>query len=328
MNCVLLLGAGFTRNWGGWLAVEAFEYLLGCPETVGDPRLRDLLWKHQTVGGFEDALAELQLAFLQDPRRNERPLTAFQNAVTRMFDDMNRAFFAGGNWDPDNAITRTLLTKCDAIFTLNQDVFLEQHYLNDNIALIGARGWAGPQIPGMRRVPAQDVIHANSWARSTWVPLPDNEFRVDARLQPFFKLHGSSNWPDPNGRRLLVMGGGKAIEINQSPILKWYAEEFSEYLSQPNTRLMVIGYGFRDEHINDTIKRGVDRGLRMFIISPEGAEVAMKLNPTRRAGGIAAPTELEAVLQQALIGASRRQLREIFRSDIVEYDKVTRFFAE
>jgi hypothetical protein len=25
----LLTGAGFSRNWGGWLANEAFEYLLG-----------------------------------------------------------------------------------------------------------------------------------------------------------------------------------------------------------------------------------------------------------------------------------------------------------
>ena len=28
----LLTGAGFSRNWGGWLANEAFEYLLGVPE--------------------------------------------------------------------------------------------------------------------------------------------------------------------------------------------------------------------------------------------------------------------------------------------------------
>jgi len=25
----LLTGAGFSRNWGGWLVNEAFEYLLG-----------------------------------------------------------------------------------------------------------------------------------------------------------------------------------------------------------------------------------------------------------------------------------------------------------
>jgi len=33
-NYLLLLGAGFSRNWGGWLASEAFEYLLGSPEMM------------------------------------------------------------------------------------------------------------------------------------------------------------------------------------------------------------------------------------------------------------------------------------------------------
>jgi hypothetical protein len=37
---VPLLVAAFSRNWGGWLASEAFEYLLGRPE-IDDP-LRQL----------------------------------------------------------------------------------------------------------------------------------------------------------------------------------------------------------------------------------------------------------------------------------------------
>jgi hypothetical protein len=32
MTYILLTGAGFSCNWGGWLADEAFEYLLGCAE--------------------------------------------------------------------------------------------------------------------------------------------------------------------------------------------------------------------------------------------------------------------------------------------------------
>ncbi len=35
---ILLLGAGFSRNWGGWPASEAFEYLLGCPQVDEDIR--------------------------------------------------------------------------------------------------------------------------------------------------------------------------------------------------------------------------------------------------------------------------------------------------
>ena len=55
---ILLTGAGFTRNWGGWLADEAFEYLLGHPRI--DDGLRKLLWKHKD-GGFEAAVEEQRI---------------------------------------------------------------------------------------------------------------------------------------------------------------------------------------------------------------------------------------------------------------------------
>jgi hypothetical protein len=55
----LLIGAAFSRNWGGWLASEAFEYLLGDPTVVANAELRALLWRHQATGGFEAAFEKL-----------------------------------------------------------------------------------------------------------------------------------------------------------------------------------------------------------------------------------------------------------------------------
>jgi hypothetical protein len=52
----LLLGAGFSRNWGGWLANEAFEYLLSYNLS---PSVRQTLIDNRT-DGFEGALAVLQ----------------------------------------------------------------------------------------------------------------------------------------------------------------------------------------------------------------------------------------------------------------------------
>lgn len=60
MNHLLLLGAGFSRNWGGWLANEVFEYLLGCEQIQQDDYLKTLLWKSRNTGGFEKALSEVQ----------------------------------------------------------------------------------------------------------------------------------------------------------------------------------------------------------------------------------------------------------------------------
>jgi hypothetical protein len=45
---ILLTGAGFSHNWGGYLAKEAFDYLLGVTET--DEDLRRILWADQAKG--------------------------------------------------------------------------------------------------------------------------------------------------------------------------------------------------------------------------------------------------------------------------------------
>jgi hypothetical protein len=74
MTFVLLTGAGFSRNWGGWLATETFEYLLGCSEV--DANLRHLLWTSKRNGtGFEDALAHLQEEYQRQRNfQTEKPL--------------------------------------------------------------------------------------------------------------------------------------------------------------------------------------------------------------------------------------------------------------
>jgi hypothetical protein len=65
MRYVALLGAGFSRNWGGWLASEAFEYLLGCRKL--DPQTKGLLWAQRNLGGFEATLADLQSTHAEHP---------------------------------------------------------------------------------------------------------------------------------------------------------------------------------------------------------------------------------------------------------------------
>jgi hypothetical protein len=65
---ILLTGAGFSYNWGGYLAKEAFDYLLGVTEPDDD--LRRLLWAHQVKGwGFEITLAVSE----RNTRRTIRP---------------------------------------------------------------------------------------------------------------------------------------------------------------------------------------------------------------------------------------------------------------
>lgn len=325
----MLLGAGFSRNWGGWLASEAFEYLIGCPEIIANSHVRQLLWQCKDNGGFEAALAEVQHAWLQNPKENLPHLNVLQAAIERMFFDMNTAFLDHSDLEFQNSQARMLrraMVHFDAIFTLNQDLLLEHRYLNDNIALTIPGRWNGFQLPGLTPRTSRYFPHATSIANRDWIPVEPAGFRVAPQLQPYFKLHGSCNWIHPSGNPLLVMGGNKEREIRLHPILDWYHHQFDEYLARPSSRLLVVGYGFRDEHINRAITLAVERhGLQMFIIDPSGADLAWKLNKTRDRGLIAAGTPLEELFKASVIGASRRSLRDIFGGDSVEHAKVMRF---
>jgi SIR2-like domain len=324
-NYILLTGAGFSRNWGGWLADEAFEYLISCHQIDGGGigGIRDLLWSYKPRGGFEAALAFLQEQFKQNPgsQTDEQQVTRLESALLQMFGDMDKAFAAIPNFEFHNQVQfliRTCFVRFDAIFTLNQDLLMERHYLNGNIALSSQRSWTGWQIPGMQPLP---VTAPNEIPRRSPDP---RRFVVEKNLQPFFKLHGSSNWIDTSkGRHLLVMGGNKLEAIKQHPILEWNSHRFREYLSQPDTRLMVIGYSFRDDHINSIIGKAVDdTGLHLFIIDPRGVDVLDK----NRGAPIYIADNFFLKLQPQLIGASRRLLSQIFGGDLVEHGKVMRFF--
>ncbi len=57
MHHYLFTGAGFSRNWGGWHANEAFEYLVGAPEIDDD--LRIISWEAKLRGeGFEGGVVD------------------------------------------------------------------------------------------------------------------------------------------------------------------------------------------------------------------------------------------------------------------------------
>jgi hypothetical protein len=76
------------------------------------------------------------------------------------------------------------------------------------------------------------------------------------------------------------MGGNKPTAMQRHPALTWYAEKF-EAVSKLNARLMVIGYGFRDAHINQMIYEGWEKGgktLTMFIVQSDSREIVKKVN--------------------------------------------------
>lgn len=317
----LLLGAGFSRNWGGWLGSEVFEYLLGSPEVMADGDLQVWLWKHKDRGGFEATLEELQAEANRSGNRSQ--LERLEAAILKMFADMDAGFrnqrgtifefeFVRGD-----SLVRGFLHQFDTIYTLNQDLLLERQYFTEGHVLINPQRWSGWTIPGMQPMHGPNATFTGEREIPNY--RPSGDFQIHRNMQPYFKLHGSANWRDENGRLIIALGGNKPGAIQASNVLRQYFERFKADLSGGDTRVMVIGYGFADQHVNAALLEAVNNhNLKMFVVDPLGVEACQE----NRTAALRRPN----LFQSAIIGASRRTLREILGNDQVERAKVERFF--
>jgi hypothetical protein len=264
-NIVLLTGAGFSKNWGGVVAREITNALMSQLQN------NQYLLKALNRGNFEDVLSQVQSEYLNTrTAATQDRLNAMQGALADVFGRMNE-HFAKTQFEFSNDIAHSIqkfLVRFDAIFTLNQDLLIEIHYNNQNVAIWQGTGWQGYELPGLREMPLQNPLAGR--VRSKWVP--QDQFAQTPKMQPYFKLHGSTAWSAADGSSLMVMGRNKVGLIRSNAILKWNYEKFGEYLARPDTRLMVIGYGFGDDHINASIVDAHQQGhLRlMYLVHPSG----------------------------------------------------------
>lgn len=316
MNYVLLLGAGFSRNWNGWLAEEIMGDVLG--RVANDQELVALL---NRVGNFEDALSHAQIR-----HKNERSpaskafLDRLQGAILATFGAMNQAFSEMPSMEFSNHVESSIqayLGRFHAIFSLNQDLLLELHYRPE---LRNPRFPNGVHFPGMQPPPNWQNTLPREKVNATWRPAQD--LRVERGLQPIYKLHGSVNWRDRDGGELLVLGANKQGVIEEKGILNWYSDEFRRCLHIPDTRLMVVGYGFRDDHIDRLLYESWQRSrFGIFLANTRGKAV---LNKQPQAA-IRVPNPLEEI---QLIGGSLRPLSTTFGNDAIERGKFRRFFVD
>jgi SIR2-like domain len=307
MTFILLTGAGFSYNWGGPLASDVFSALLADKDL--DDHTRDMLF--DSGGNFEKVMADLQVS--TDPADQKRH-DALITAVAGIFNGMNNTFMhVKFEFEDPPSVQHSVasfLSRFHAIFTLNQDALLEQHY-NPHIG--PPMNWVRMNTPGVRYMPPFQPSGARQDKFAVMEPNPPfANFGTGA--QPYVKLHGSVNWMESNrGKRILVMGGQKAVSIGLYPILQWYHDEFRKMLTRPSARLMVTGYSFSDSHINDAIVDGIAAGLKLFVIDPYALK-ALQNDP--RIGKA----------RSALIGYSNRPLKDTFGGDRYSHNQVSKFF--
>jgi hypothetical protein len=312
MKKILLLGAGFSKNWGGWTAEELVHDLMG--RLVDDVFLSNLL---KTAKSFEEIIPNSQRNVIDGD--TPETLTKYMSAIYQSFEMMNRSFMRKQfefSTDIEFSI-RFFLSQFDAIFTTNQDQLLEIHY--NSSELLNLKNPRFPYFPGMQpppnwRIGSDSIDQING----LWKPL--NNYQIDSSGQPIYKLHGSINWSDGKGSNLLVMGTNKIDSINNSDLFSNYLNDFKTSLESLNTKLMVIGYSFSDPHIDQIIFNAwKDYQLKTFIVDPQGMEVFVK----EKSNKMRLRNNLESI---SIIGISRRYLSQTFKDDHLEHDKLMNFF--
>lgn len=132
----------------------------------------------------------------------------------------------------------------------------------------------------------------------------------------YVKLHGSCNWRSAFGKDLMVIGVDKEPQISREPLLKLYFEIFEHALAQGNRKLLVIGYGFGDSHVNRIIATAVkEHGLRLFVLSPERpSDFREKLTKLDQSGVRIDRIEGGRTIYEGLFGYFPYTLAEVFRS--------------
>lgn len=268
---VLLTGAGFTHNFGAPLASELWAAILNHEAVQNTPRVREAVLSdfdfesvyHRVISGdytpeekaalsrgVADAYEHVDRIVRSWGFRRDAPYPVNVYKVQEMI-----AAFAGSEAEPG------------FFFTLNQDLFIERHYYN------GER----PNLPGIR--PSMDwfTTHFRGPVQAhEHVALPSADSLGDERTLLgrarfyYLKLHGSSNWRSADGSQRMVIGQGKETQIGKEPLLSKYFETFARVLREGNRRLLIIGYGFRDVHVNKILAEAIgNHGLRLFLMAPD-----------------------------------------------------------
>ncbi|MEA3494344.1 MAG: SIR2 family protein [Candidatus Margulisiibacteriota bacterium] len=259
---ILLTGAGFTKNFGGFLADEMWAYIFNHKNIQISKELKDLAYKHFN---YEDLYDEVL--------KSEKNLPAFIEVIDKAYQLQEKSIKA-------NLINRSqipinfcefLKSHVASIFTLNQDLCFETSIISTKGTAIDLQ-FELPFSPDNRKAHPFDKSPKLLPSKKELDKL-EKTTDISNNLN-YFKLHGSTTYYSSilPGQKVLVIGREKNKLIANEPLLNKYKIIFEQNLQEDNQSLLVIGYSFLDEHINEVIESGLKNGLKLYIVdtlSPE-----------------------------------------------------------
>lgn len=266
---IIFTGAGFTKNYGGFLAEEMWARIFNDPKVQASARIRALLENDFDFERVYSNVFDGPVSYTDEERNilRESIEKAYKNLDDAIRgwvqnDDNPTSFNSYGLTDLTNLLNGGSNEK-GLFVTLNQDLLMERQYQ-----------WRWPGVNPMGGKFYQ--IHGIELDQSDFVRLPATTDlqKIDQDIQShvgiiYIKLHGSYGWLTADGTQQMVLGKNKPEAIEKEPLLKRYFDIFQTAIKEGNRKMLIIGYRFQDEHINKILLEGVGEfGLKIYIINP------------------------------------------------------------
>jgi hypothetical protein len=218
---MLLTGAGFTKNCGGFLGSEMWAKIFNFPAVQKQANIRSLMLSEMD---FEVTYHKV----MTEEKYSDEDKMVMKTALLDAFEEMTEivlrhvegrrigfSVYSISEWFIDlfciDSVKKVLW------FTLNQDLFLERWFRGWRITSPGAPAFPLSAYPESREQADGRAEHLNNeFSREHFVEIP-NQVKMDQVISSieggpaaaYVKLHGSYGWLSSDGNEAMVIGAQK-----------------------------------------------------------------------------------------------------------------------
>jgi hypothetical protein len=264
----LLTGAGFSHDFGGYLADEMWREIFNHEAVKKQPKLANI-----TSNDFD--YESIYYKIHSDPQQYSiEEMKVIDKAILQAYLSIDARIKNAGRkysqliYDVNKMIER-FSSSCrfgggGFFFTLNQDYYVERWFSSSNIIL---------HHPYINNANTGWHMGDKDFDDKYYVVAPQEPLKHEESLNVanlhYIKLHGSFNWKRSDGSNLMIIGQDKEKRIAEERLLTCYSDIFIRELNNKDVKLLVIGYGFLDDYINKIIANSmINFGLKLVIVAP------------------------------------------------------------
>ncbi len=281
----LFLGAGFAYNFGLPLAKEIWGKIFNSNLLKEYPQIEYILKREHNYENIYFKIVNSNL-FEKTPDLQQY----FKELINTIYYEMDLDLITFLRSENHNNIDLFRLMKFinrfktnklnpGVIFSINQDLFIERFYMNgsssnfeeliipfvdsqwnqhnEDISLVPFISKSNTSNIGVNHTALLNPTLINNQIKKN----NDNKFL-------YIKLHGSFDWRYKENEDVMIIGVNKLQLIKKYKVLNENFNMFQKTIQHKNNKIkiLIIGYSFNDQHINDILKNSK---ADLYVIDPQ-----------------------------------------------------------